>query len=234
MSRYYTRYGIEVKHIDGTVSTYGYNKNNYLDLYYLVIGLELQDIKSYLSDMESNLKQINKNLLDRDGDAFHFMLSNDYEYANRVKIRYPYILYNTVFVSLYSLLEDTLVKFHKGIRFRLKEKNKSLGQTPKVADYLSDLEKILDIKIPVYLQEDLNNYRLIRNCIVHYRGRLKRSYKVAATKLKKNDILIIENEKGILLGDRACEKFIERVEELFLLFCKALINKEIKLGMHEG
>ncbi|MED1381729.1 hypothetical protein COL41_28900 [Bacillus mycoides] len=234
MSRYYTRYGIEVRHTDGSVSTYGYNKNNYLDLYYLVIGLELQDIQSYLNDMKSNLKQINRDLLDRDGDAFHFMLSNDYEYATRVKIRYPYILYNTVFVSLYSLLEDTLVKFNKGTRFRLKEKHKSVGQNPKFADYLSDLENILDVKIPVCLKEELNNYRLIRNCIVHYRGRLKRSYKVAATKLKKNDILIIENEKGILLGDRACEKFIERVEGLFLLFCRGLINKEIKLDMHEG
>lgn len=234
MSRYYTRYGIEVKHMDGTVSTYGYNKNNYLDLYYLVIGLELQDIKSYLNDMNSNLKQINKNLLDRDGDAFHFMLSNDYEYATRVKIRYPYILFNTVFISLYSLLEDTLVKFNKGTRYRLKEKHKSIGQNPKLADYLSNLENILGVEIPMYLQEELNNYRLIRNCIVHYRGRLKHNYKVAATKLKDNDILIIENEKGILLGDRACEKFIERVEELFLLFCRGLIDKEIQLGIHKG
>ena len=41
MVKYYTRYGIDTKHDDGTISTSDYNRDEPLHLFYLIIGLEI-------------------------------------------------------------------------------------------------------------------------------------------------------------------------------------------------
>jgi len=234
LNRYYTRYGIEVKDGNGGITTYGYNIKNHMDFYYLLIGLELQDFESYLKDMDKNLSNIENELLEKDNDACNFLLADDYEYANRVKIRYPFILNNSAFVALYSLLEDTSIKLYRVAQTRLNQFVPMNKQSPQLKDYLYAIEEILDIKITDKIKNDINNYRLIRNCIVHHRGRLKDKFKRAALKLKEKGIEIIENEKGILINLSVCENFIKDLSDLFKLLSKSLIDKEVKLNMHNG
>ncbi|KIL30088.1 hypothetical protein B4067_0696 [Bacillus subtilis subsp. subtilis] len=68
------------------------------ELYYLLIGLELQDFKSYLDDMELSVEKIKNDMLEKDLDAFNFLLSDNYEYAHRIDMRYPHLLKNSVFL----------------------------------------------------------------------------------------------------------------------------------------
>lgn len=234
LDQYYTRYGIEVKDDNGVVTTYGYNNKKYVDFYYLLIGLELQDFESYLKDMDKNLSNIEDELLEKDNDALNFLLSDDYEYATRVKIRYPFILNNSVFVALYSLLEDTSIKLYRVAQKRLNQLAPINKQQIILEDYLYAIGKILDIKITDKIKNDIKNYRLIRNCIVHHRGRLNNKFKRAALKLKEKGIEIIENEKGILINLSVCENFIKDLSDLFKFLSKSLIDKEVKLNMHNG
>lgn len=156
----------------------------------------------------------------------NFLLSDDYEYATRVKIRYPFILNNSVFVALYSLLEDTSLKLYRVTQTRLNQVKPINKKYPKVKDYLNVIEEILNVKITDEIGNRIDAYRLIRNCIVHHRGRINNAYKNAALALKDKGIEIIENEKGILIISSACENFIKDLSLLFQFLSESLIDKE--------
>lgn len=89
----------------------------------------------------------------------NFLLSDDYEYATRVKIRYPFILNNSVFVALYSLLEDTSLKLYRITQTRLNQVKPINKKYPKVKDYLNVIEEILNVKITDEIGNRIDAYR---------------------------------------------------------------------------
>ncbi|WP_338651448.1 hypothetical protein [Lysinibacillus sp. Y5S-8] len=236
MDEIYTRFGIDAKDANGVIATRVYDIHKPLDLYYRLIGLELQDFTYYLDDMKLSVEKIKNEMLERDLDAFNFLLSNDYEYAHRIDIRYPYLLNNSVFISIYSLLEDVLYRFIEICKYRLKieETLKENRKLPILTQYFNIIEKALNYKIPKNFKNDFSNYRKLRNCIVHKRGYItwmgesdKKLIKVVED-LSDKSIGLSENGKSFILGEEACNYFILEIEKMFKLLCEVLIKEETK------
>lgn len=241
MGKVYTRLGIDVKDENGGIYTTVYDVHRPEDLYYLMIGLELQDFKSYLDDMKLSVEKIKKEMLERDSLALNFLLSDNYEYAHRIDMRYPHLLKNSVFISLYSLLEDVLFKFFETCKSRLK-KDVKLSEDKKISlltKYFIGIEEALDYKISNNIKKELSNYRKVRNCIAHKRGYVTwdgvtdEPVLRAISNLFDNGISLSDNRRGIILDDKACYIFIDKIENIFKLLCEVLIKEEIKIGMHK-
>lgn len=236
MEERYTRFGIDAKDANGVISTRVYNMHKPLDLYYRLIGLELQDFKSYLDDMKISVEKIKNEMLERDVDAFNYFLSNNYEYAHRIDIRYPNLLNNSVFISIFSLLEDVLFRFFETCKYRLKidVKLKEKKKEPILTKYLSGIEEALNYRIPNHFKNELSNYRKVRNCITHKRGYVTwagvtdENLLIAINGLSDKGISLSENKKGIILSEEACGNFIIEIEKLFRLLCEVLIKEESK------
>ncbi|MFB2516114.1 hypothetical protein [Lysinibacillus sp. OTC-L20] len=237
MEERYTRFGIDAKDANGVISTRVYNMHKPLDLYYRLIGLELQDFKSYLDDMKISVEKIKNEMLERDVDAFNYFLSNNYEYAHRIDIRYPNLLNNSVFISIFSLLEDVLFRFFETCKYRLKidVKLKVKKKEPILTKYLSGIEEALNYRIPNHFKNELSNYRKVRNCITHKRGYVTwagvtdENLLIAVNGLSDKGISLSENKKGIILSEEACDYFIAEIEKLIRLLCEVLIQEELKM-----
>lgn len=242
MGKVYTRLGIDVKEGNGFTYTKVYDVHQPEELYYLLIGLELQDFKSYLDDMKLSVERIKNDMLARDIHALNLLLSDNYEYAHRIDMRYPHLLKNSVFISLYSLIEDVLFKFFETCKSRLK-KDVKLSEDKKISmltKYFIGVEEALNYKIPNNIKKELSNYRKVRNCIAHKRGYVtwdgvtdERVLK-AISNLFNNGISLSENRRGIILDDKACYIFIDKIENIFKLLCEVLIKEEIKIGIRKG
>ncbi|MHA6745993.1 hypothetical protein QP564_014190 [Bacillus subtilis] len=239
MERVYTRFGINIKE-NGLILTKAYDVYQPEELYYLLIGLELQDFKSYLDEMELSVEKIKNDMLEKDLDAFNFLLSDNYEYAHRIDMRYPHLLKNSVFLSLYSLLEDVLFRFFETCNYRLKKdvKIKENGNIPIIDKYFRGIEDVLKFKIPNNFKKEFSNYRKVRNCIAHKRGYVTwggvtdgKILNVISNLFDKG-VSLSENKKGIILDDKACYIFIAEIEKIFKLLCEVLIKEEFKIGMH--
>lgn len=237
MGKIYTRFGIDMACVNGGIVTKAYNVHEPEELYYKLIGLELQDFKSYLDDMKVSVEKIKNEMLERDLDALNFLLSNDYEYAHRIDMRYPHLLNNSVFISIYSLLEDVLFRFFETCKYRLKKdvklkENKKLSILTK---YFSGIEEALNYRVPYNYKKEFSNYRKVRNCITHKRGYVTwagvtdEKLLIAVNGLSDRGISLSENKKGIILSEEACDDFIIEIEKLFRLLCEVLIKEESKL-----
>ncbi|WP_102692347.1 hypothetical protein [Rummeliibacillus pycnus] len=237
MEKEYTRFGINIKGVMGGTLTKAYDIHQTEDFYYSIVGLELQDFKSYLDDMILNVKKLKDKLIETDNYAFNFLLSENYEYAHRIDIRYPHLLRNSVFISLYSLLEDVLLRFFENCNYRLKS-NVRLKDKKKLSILsivFMGIEEVLNYKIPKSFKEEFSNYRKIRNCIVHKRGYVIWGQKTdenvlnAIYNLSGKGISLSENKRGIILDDKACYIFIKGIEKLFRLLCETLVKTEKSL-----
>lgn len=241
MEKEYTRFGINIKGVMGGTLTKAYDIHQAEDFYYLVIGLELQDFISYLDDMRLSVKKIKDKLTETDNDAFNFLLSENYDYAHRIDIRYPYLLRNSVFISLYSLLEDILFKFFENCNYRLKSnvRLKEKNKLSMLSIVFMGIEEVLNYKIPKSFKKEFSNYRKIRNCIIHKRGYVNWGRNTdenvlhAINSLSGKGINLSENKRGIILDDIACYIFIEEIEKLFRLLCDTLIKTEKSLNIYK-
>lgn len=239
MGKIYTRFGIDIPCVGGGIVTKVYNLKEPEELYYKLIGLELQDFKSYLDDMKISVEKIKYEMLERDVDAFNYILSNNYEYAHRIDIRYPNLLNNSVFISIFSLLEDVLFRFFETCKYRLKidVKLKEKKKEAILTKYLSGIEKALNYPIPYNFKQEFSNYRKVRNCITHKRGYVTwagvtdENLLIAVKGLSDKGISLSENKKGIILNEEACNNFILEIEKLFKLLCEVLIKEESKLDV---
>ncbi|WP_223553477.1 hypothetical protein [Lysinibacillus sphaericus] len=211
MGKIYTRFGIDIPCVGGGIVTKTYNLHEPEELYYKLIGLELQDFKSYLEDMKISVEKIKNEMLERDVGAFNYILSNNYEYAHRIDIRYPNLLNNSVFISIFSLLEDVLFRFFETCKYRLKidVKLKEKKKEPILTKYLSGIEKALNYTIPYNFKRDFSNYRKVRNCITHKRGYVTwagvtdENLLIAVNGLLDKGVSLSENKKGIILSEEA-------------------------------
>lgn len=176
--------------------------------------------------METNIQREKEYIHSQDSDAFHFLLSNDYNHANRVDVRYPYLLRNSVFISIYSLLEDSLMRicnYFKEKHF-IQEKIIKSERLPVINHAKNFVENILGGLVPNDEWLMLSEYRHIRNSIVHDRGYLfKNSRSLNKNILEAVNTLTdkgirIKNQSVIELNEIACVKFIESVESFFLSY----------------
>ncbi|MFJ7407577.1 MULTISPECIES: hypothetical protein [unclassified Lysinibacillus] len=237
MGKIYTRFGIDIPCVGGGIVTKAYNLHEPEELYYKLIGLELQDFKCYLDDMKVSVEKIKNEMLERDLDAFNLLLSNDYEYAHRIDIRYPHLLNNSVFISIYSLLEDVLFRFFETCKYRLKKdvKLKENKRLSILSKYFSAIEEALNYNISNNFKKEFSNYRKVRNCIIHKRGYVTwagvtdETVLMAVKSLSDKGISLSDNKKGINLSEEACDSFIIEIEKLFRLLCEVLIKEESKL-----
>ncbi|MGZ9583807.1 hypothetical protein [Paenibacillus marinisediminis] len=242
MRKMYTRYGVDIT-VDGLICTKDYDVHQPEELYYLLIGLDLQDFKSYLDDMKLSVEKIKNEMLKKDLQVFNLLLSDNYEYANRIDLRYPNLLKNSVFISLYSLLEDTLFRFFETCKSRLKKDVELKNGNKKkaiITKYFEGIEEALNYKIPNNFSEKFSDYRIIRNCIAHKRGYVTwlgvpdRKVLNAIDQLFDKGISLSENKKGIILDDNACYIFIDEIENIFKILSEVLIQEELRIGMNKG
>lgn len=226
----YTRFGVENKDSNGVITRRAYNLKNAEDFYYVLIGIELQDIKSFLIDMENNIQTEKEYILKNDKNAFNFLMSDDYNEAYRIDVRYPYLLRNSLFVSIYSLLEDALLNiciYYKQ-KYFIRDKIKTSKNAPIINHAKDYIESVIGGIVPQYEWKVLSEYRLIRNSLTHNRGYLFKN--INNTKKKLLDAIHRLSDKGIMLknqsvielNETACVKFIDIIELFFYQLCNEL------------
>ncbi|MGF7048719.1 hypothetical protein J2T13_003227 [Paenibacillus sp. DS2015] len=230
--RVFTRFGIERTNSEGVIISTSYNLKKAEDFYYVLVGLELLDLKSFLSDMEINIQNQKEYMLKHDSNAFEFLSSNDFNYAHRVDVRYPYLLRNSAFISTYSLLESALndiCNHYKQKKYVHTDINKFRGAIiDKAKKFIN-----IDIGIPTKQIEwkKMDHYRQIRNSIVHNRGYIfssdadTRKINLAINRLKGSGISL-RNQSMLELDENACINFIILIETLLLDICKSLTYLE--------
>lgn len=228
MERVYTRFGIDELDSNGVITTYVYNKKKAEDFYYLLVGLNLNDLKKFLIDMELNILNQKESLIKKDVDAYNFLLSEDYDLAHTIDVRYPYLLRNSVFTSTYTLLENALNTVCKlyiqnsGCQSNIKHSKIAIIESAK--DFI---EKEMDVKLSEREWHLITQYRFVRNAIVHNSGYLSTSGKFTnkaffAVKKLNDRGLNLNNQRVINLDNTACIQFIELVELFLLNLCKDL------------
>ena len=163
MSEVYTRFGIE-KYLNGFIVTKGYSWENPTHAYYLLLGLELVDLKNFLNDMENNIKNQRKSIVDEDQDALNFMLSSNFDAAFRIDRQYPLILRSSVFTVIYSLFEKALINIC-ALHWRI-DINDIKNKKSKIDNSKEFIEKKLRRRLDVDWNI-ITAYRKVRNGLVH-------------------------------------------------------------------
>jgi len=227
MKKVYTRFGIEETYSNGITTTKAYNLKKAEDFYYILVGLDLMDLKCFVNDMEINIKKQKESLLNKDPHALQFLLSNDYNHAHRIDVRYPYLLRNSLFISIYSLLEDALVKLcnfykqQKSVQTDINYYNGAIIDRAK--KFIKDE---MDLSIPQKQWKQITQYRQIRNSIVHSNGYIFKndnaSKVISSINVLKDSGIGLKNQSVIELNKNACLNFIAVVETLLLNICKSL------------
>jgi len=218
----YTRFGIDERDSNGVITTYVYNKKKAEDFYYLLVGLNLKDLKKFLIDMELNILNQKESLIKKDVDAYNFLLSEDYDLAHTIDVRYPYLLRNSVFTSTYTLLENalnTVCKFYtqnSGCQSNIKNSKIAIIESAK-----EFIEKEMGVKLSEKEWHLITQYRFVRNAIVHSSGYISTSGERAVRKLNDRGVNL-NKQRVIKLDNTACIQFIELVELFLLNLCNDL------------
>lgn len=152
---------------------------------------------------------------DLSNDDFEFYNSLLESYKDKHK-HLPQILYKSLIVSIYSIIETTLSELIKATELKVskKIKYKHLRNTGnEIENYLNFFKLIYDLdftELNEYLEE-IKYYADIRNNIVHYNGNLKGDNQGRKSRIKK----FIENNKTIE---------IESNENIFIKDCQFIID----------
>lgn len=171
----------------------------------LIIELNLYILDNYIENLEDLLENKIKKfedwadeelegLTEEQRNEYSDSLSDDYWIISKA---FPNILRSSLFVTCYSLLEYALISLCEQLQKQkgLKKESKKykIENILNAKDYLEGETKIcFHDQIPSW--NDINNYRLVRNLIVHNQGRLDNSDN--SNKAKKVRNFINKNKKN--------------------------------------
>ncbi len=189
-----------------------------------VSSLDLDELEEYLKITEEYLRKAKtdfgtwfdektKGFTPKERNEFYESYGADYwQYAET----FPRILRNSFFVSAYSLLE-----YEMDVICRWLKKDKQLpislsdlrGDTP---DQFKNYCKLARLEFPFNgrLWQEINNYRRIRNCIVHNRGLIERAREereLRAYIIRKGIISQDTIAQEIALTEQFCKKVVKTI-----------------------
>jgi hypothetical protein len=202
-------------------------------------------LKDYLSNMEDHLQKVTEQFEARVSDKTktltpgqfnEFMIDHVEEYIFYYD-EFPYILRNSFFVSVYSLLE-----------FDIDIVCRELKRTKEIPINLSDLYGDLLKRLKLYFKlaaveysfnnsktwKEINKYSKLRNCIVHSNGLLKKDDKdykalieyVPKRGLIKERVIISGNVLEVELG--LTKEFCKEVVDTMQKFIDAAYKESIR------
>lgn len=163
----------------------------------------------------------------------------EYDYYQRVMIEeFINILRKSFFVNLYAALESRLIK-----ECHYHEERKQTGES-RTKRSLSDTSGSVVQKAMTYLEKvqcinfsrgesmewaEIQNYRVLRNCIVHNGGRLnertRKRGKLRKFIDRKPTLSLSEYDDEIILGKGFCEEAVNTVERFLLLVLAAAASR---------
>jgi hypothetical protein len=191
---------------------------------------ELEQFRNYAEYIESSLRKEVKSYEDR---AEGLMPEEEEEfwdcYIDEVapySQDFPKIMRNSLFVSIYTFLEDKIVELCVPSEDTLLKLSDIKGQGIEQASIY--LKKVLRIDFPDNSKEwhYIKKANLIRNCIVHSRGDVSKSRNEAKIRNAVQDMQSVSIDKMgyIKLDEELCEDFIENVDsflqQLYDAVCK--------------
>ena len=219
--------------IDEYFRSYRFDElKKYLDITEKYLEKAKSDFETSANEQAKKLSTANPNLR---ADEINDILSDEYW---RYSERFPRILRNSFLVSAISLLEYEIniicesLKKKQDIRINL---NDLRGNTLEQAKLYFKLAR-LNLTFNDKTWQEINNYYLIRNCIVHNNGLIKGSRYEAklhayATRNKITDKLLVFPEvrphDQIALTDQFCRQVVETIQ-FFLVELEKNINRKSK------
>ena len=224
VNKIYTRFGVDKIDANGVrIEGQRYDLKKTDDFYYAFVGLDLLDLKNFVLDMEKNIQNQKDELKEKDCYAFDPFFSEDYNQAYRIGTRYYFLLRNSVFISIYSLLEDSLNNICK--HYKRNYSNQPYNSNSK-GFYINEAKRFIESQMGgAFLEEEwhlLNQYRLIRNKIVHNKGIVSNSGQVISAIHRLNGTGIsLQDQRIIELDNTACINFIELIEKVLFSLCKS-------------
>ncbi len=190
--------------------------------------LDLDELEEYLkiteeylhkakTDFETWFDEKTRGFTPKERNEFYELYGADYwQYAET----FPRILRNSLFVSAYSLLEYEMAVICKWLK-----KDKQLpislsdlrGDTP---DQFKNYCKLACLEFPFNSRpwQEINNYRRIRNCIVHNRGLIKefqdKDNKGFISYLTKKGVILQDtNDQEIALTEQFCKEVVKTIAD---------------------
>lgn len=189
--------------------------------------LDLDELEEYLkiteeylqkakTDFETWFDEKTKGFTPKERDEFYELYGADYwQYAET----FPRILRNSFLISACSLLEYKMAIICEWLK---KDKQIPIswsdlrGDTP---DQFKNYCKLARLEFPFNdrLWQEINNYRRIRNCIVHNRGLIKefqdKDKKGFISYLTKKGIISQDtNDQEIALTEQFCREVVKTIE----------------------
>ena len=208
----------------------------------LLFKEKLGYIKGVLDEVSKNLLEnsdsIDENYWSELGDCTD-LSPEDFEYhrsiADVLKLKaekFPQILYNSILVSVYSILEttvsDVLIFTEQQFPKRIKYKNlQKVGSEIDNTINFFDLVHLIDFNSLKSQRDSLKNYADIRNNIVHRNGSLReekidRKNRIISFAQSREDLLI-ENDHLIISDPKFISEFIAFSESFGFAFFEKLI-----------
>lgn len=182
------------------------------------ITFPLESFKEYAHYIEESLRKevrvyedMANDLDEEEKEAFwdHYI-----DEVSKYYQEFPQIMRNSLFVSIYTFLEDKLIELcvpNDETTLKLSDINGKGIQQASIY-----LKKVLRINFPDHSKEwhFIKNSNLIRNCIVHNNGDISKSSneKKLRNIIKDMSNVTIDNKDYIILDNKFCDNFINNVE----------------------
>jgi len=198
-------------------------------------SLYLSDYKGYLGEVETFLEseEVAQRAICR--DLFDEVMD---ERLTMMAHFYPDILRKSFFLALYSLTETELknicghVEKRDNLPLSLDDISVRGGFTEKIEKYL---ERLARVKFPrTFEWAELENYRKLRNCVMHNQGQL------ASGRVKDNKhlrdmyipnqspLLSIDDNDTVIFNQGFCERVIDTLDACISQLCMALDSRSAR------
>ncbi|MCY8473303.1 hypothetical protein [Bacillus halotolerans] len=205
----------------------------------LFISDQLQTFKEYAEFVESNLR---KELNDYVDLCNHYNMDEDdflywhYDEISQYRDHFPSIMRNSLFISIYSFLEDKVIDLCKSTDETGKKLDELKGNGIQRAS--SFIKKVKKEYFPDDTKEwnFIQNANKIRNCIVHCGGDIE---KAKEPEIVRNAVNGLKNVKvdihnNILLNEDFCTEFIDVVDkflsDLYRIDSEILKSPQLYMG----
>ena len=181
----------------------------------LFFMMDIIRFKDYINFMEEFL-ETEKNNQEENLKKIHTMTDRDDLIVLDRRVWYAQtdefagILRRSFFISIFSFFENRLINEYRVIRSGEIDKR---GELQNAINYFAKDESVA---FPSGVTEAVQNYRIVRNCIVHAQGTPKemkseKEQKTLESFLKKNENIFLSKE-GICLKMGFCEEAIQNIE----------------------
>jgi hypothetical protein len=199
---------------------------------------EVQLIESYLVTVASGFRsaferfqaRVSKQAADMDEGTRNRCMEDWAESAHELTRHFPNFAWQTSFVAIYTLLEDHMLSI-----------TRTLGKHLRITldpDDLQDkgifaakkyLKSLCAIAFPEgeHAWQEVLQYRLLRNVIVHFRGHVKGARREEAIRnyVRGNKYLSLDNLDRLQISQQFCFQVLENVEALLETLFKLARDK---------